>query len=158
MCSKCGSSFDDASRFCSHCGSLPQPSKPFSYGGSIVLGIALLAFAVIWKMVSLAPPERSIQAVTPEPPDDAAVLITNCGQPDADQPDSKNGIQVRSLLYKKARVKAVFVHADFTSRWKTQSIVDTKTLKPLSPDKISKRLPCAVSKRNSSPEDQNSTR
>jgi hypothetical protein len=142
-CSTCGLSVDDASQFCSHCGSLPKPSKPFSYGSSVVLGIALLVFAVVCEVVPLAPPASSTPAVAPEPPDDAAVLITNCGQPDADKPDSKNGTQSRSLLYQKARVKAVFVRADSSSRWKTQAMLDSKTLKSLTTEKLAKRLPCA---------------
>lgn len=107
-----------------------------------MLGIALLAFVVIWEAVSLTPPAASTQSVTPEPPDDAVVLITNCGQPDADKPDSKNGMQSRSLLYQRARVKAVFVRADSSSRWKTQAMLDPKTLKPLTTEKVAKRLPC----------------
>lgn len=142
-CSTCGSSADDALRFCSYCGSLSQQSKPFLYGGSVTLGIALLVFALIWELVSLAPPATSPQIVTPEPPDDAAVLITNCGQPDADKPDSKNGTQSRSLLYQKARVKVVFVRADSSSPWKTQAMLDPRTLKPLTTEKLAKRLPCA---------------
>jgi hypothetical protein len=109
-----------------------------------VLGIALLAFAVIWELVSLAPPAASTQSVTPEPPDEAAVLIANCGQPDADKPDSKDGTQSRSLLYQKARVKAVFVRTDSSSRWKTQAMLDPKTLKPLTAEKVAKRLPCST--------------
>jgi hypothetical protein len=149
-CSTCGLSVDDALRFCSHCGSLSQQSKPFSYGGSVVLGIALLVFAVVCEVVPLAPPRAtSTQTVTPEPPDDAAVLLTNCGQPDADKPDSKNGTQSRSLLYQKARVKAVFVRADSSSRWKTQAMLDPKTLKSLTTEKLAKRLPCASGKPSS---------
>jgi hypothetical protein len=97
----------------------------------VVLGITLLAFVAIWEIVSLAPPAASTQVVSPEPPDDRATLIANCGQPDADKPDSKNGMPSRSLLYQKARVKAVFIRADSSSRWKMQAMLDPKTLKPL---------------------------
>jgi hypothetical protein len=145
-CSTCGSSLEEAARFCSRCGFPSQRPKPFLYGGSIMLGIVLLVFAVIWELVSLAPPATNTQAVTPEPPDDAAVLITNCGQPDSDKLDSKNGTQVRSLLYQKAKVKAVFVRSDSSSQWKTQAMLDPKTLKPLTPDRLAKRLPCASGK------------
>jgi|SRR5882724_2057107 len=147
-CSTCKSSFEDASRFCSHCGSLPERSKPFLYGSSIVLGIALLAFVGIWEIVSLAPPAASTQPVAPEPPDDAAAFITNCGLPDADKPDNKSGMPTRSLLYQKARVKAVFIRADSSPRWKTQAMLDPKTLKPLTTAKLTKRLPCALSKQD----------
>ena len=145
-CSTCGSSLDDASRFCPQCGSLLERSKPFLYGSSVVLGVALLAFVVIWEIVSLAPPAASTQAVVPEPPDDAATLITNCGRPDADKFETKNGMPSRSLLYQKARIKAVFVRADSSSRWKMQAVLDTRKLKPLTNETLIKRMPCVLSK------------
>ncbi|HEY8224240.1 MAG TPA: hypothetical protein VIG25_03105 [Pyrinomonadaceae bacterium] len=114
-----------------------------------MLGLALFAFVAIWKVVSLVPPAASSQPIMPDPPDDAATLITNCGQPDADKPDSKNGMSSRSLLYQKARVKAVFVRADSSSRWKMQAMLDPKTLKPLTTERLTKRLPCALSKQES---------
>jgi hypothetical protein len=120
-----------------------------------VLGVALLVFVAIREIISLAPPAVSTQAVAPEPPDDVAVLIANCGQPDSDKPDSKNGMSYRSLLYQKARVKAVFIRADSSSRWKTQAMLDSKTLKPLTAEKAAKRLPCALSKSSGN---QNGTR
>ena len=123
-----------------------------------MLGVALLAFVVIWEIVSLAPPAASTQAVVPELPDDVATLIRNCGQPDADKPYSKNGMPSRSLLYQKARVMAVFIRADSSSRWKTQARLDPKTLKPLTTEKLTKRLPCALSKQDSSSRSQNGTR
>jgi hypothetical protein len=145
-CSTCGASFDNGSPFCSQCGSLPQQSKRFLYGGSLVLGFGLLAFAVMWGLFSHLPPEAATQAVKPKPPDDAAVLIANCGQPDTDQPDSKNPTLNRSLLFAKARVKAVFVRPDSAADWKMQAMLDSKTLKPLTPERLAKRLPCALPK------------
>jgi hypothetical protein len=144
-CSVCGASSDDISPFCPRCGSLPQRAKSFSYGSSIALGLALLALVVIWQLVLLAPPASSIPA-TPPPPDDAAAFITSCGQPDADKPVTNNGTESRSLLYRKARVKAEFVRPDSSSRWKTQAMLDAATLKPLTPEKLAKRLPCASGK------------
>jgi hypothetical protein len=123
-----------------------------------VLGITLLAFVAIWEIVSLAPPAASTQVVSPEPPDDRATLIANCGQPDADKFEAKNGIPSRSLLYQKVRVKAVFVRADASSRWRMQAMFDPKTLKPLTTQRVAKRLPCALSKQDSISGNQNGTR
>lgn len=157
-CSTCGSSFDNASRFCPKCGLLPQQAKSFSYSGSVMLGIALLALAAIWKVVSLAPSATMVPAVTLDPPDDAAVLVTNCGQPDADNFDVRNGTQGRSLLYQKAKVKAVFTRSDSSARWKMQAMLDLKTLKPLMPDKLARRMPCTSSKASSDTVNQTGVR
>jgi hypothetical protein len=142
-CSQCGLPLDTASQFCSRCGALPQKSKPFLYSGSVVLGIALLALAGIWELVSVeSPPASHQQVVVSAPPDDATVFITNCGLPDKDTPETTNGLESRSLLYRKARVTAIFVRSE-SSRWKTQAMVDPKSLKAITPDRLAKRLPCA---------------
>lgn len=146
ICSRCGSGLDDRSPFCSYCGFLARESKHLSYSASVVLGIALMMFALVWQLISLAPPTTTTQVITPEPPDDAAVFIQNCGQPDADKPEIKNGLQSRSLLYRKAKVNVVFVRADWASRWTRQAIIDLTTRKPLPADKLAKRLPCASGK------------
>ena len=145
-CSTCGMSFDNASRFCPKCGSLPEQAKSFSYGGSVVVAVVLIAVVLMWELGSLAPSRAITQTATPQAPDDAAMLITNCGQPDADVPDISNTLQRRSLLYQKSKVKAVFVRSEPSSRWKTQVMLDTKTLQPLTTDKLAKRMPCALSK------------
>src|SRR6266436_2839786 len=125
-CSKCGLPLDTGSQFCSRCGTLPQKSKPFLYGGSVILGIALIALAGIWELVTVeSPPASHQQVIVPEPPDDATVLLANCGSPDEDTPEITNGLQSRSLLYRKARVKAIFVRSEST-RWKKQAMVDPK--------------------------------
>jgi hypothetical protein len=142
-CSQCGLPFDSASRFCSRCGTLPQESRPFLYGGSILLGIALMVFAGIWW--SLEPPLKNTEHVVAaiEAPDDVAVFITNCGTPDADKLERNiNGLEFRSLLYRKARVIAVFGRSEGAG-WKKYSIVDPKTLKPLTAERLGKRLPCS---------------
>lgn len=146
ICSTCKSSLDDTSRFCSRCGSLPERSKPFLYSSSVMLGIALLAFVASSKIIMLTPPAASTQAVVHEPPDEAATLITNCGQPEADKTNTDNGRATRSLLYQKARVKVVFIRADSSPRWKMQAMIDPKTLKPLTSERLTKRFPCALSK------------
>jgi TonB family protein len=50
----------------------------------------------------------------------------------------------RSLVYRNAGVKAIF-NRDGSSgqRWKLQGLVDAKTLKPLSADKLARRFSCA---------------
>ena len=111
----------------------------------------MLALAVIWKVVSVLPSAATAPTVMQKPPDDAAVLISNCGQPDADKLDTKSGEEARSMLYKKARVEAVFMRPDSTSQWKTPVMRDPKTLKPLAAETLAKRLPCAVAKTTPTP-------
>jgi hypothetical protein len=143
-CSTCESSYNDAARFCPRCGSLGQPSKPFLYSGSIVLGVALFFMVLLWRVGSLAPTAVTTPTPTPEPPDDVAILISHCGQPDSDKgaSDSQTRAITRSLLYRKARVTAVFIHAEGSSRWKVKNVLDLRTLNPLTGKKLTTRLPC----------------
>lgn len=149
-CPTCGTSLDGAVWFCPHCGSLPSPPTPFSHGNSIILAVVLFLFVIVWKAVTIVPTTtQTTQPVIPEPPDGAAVLISHCGQPDLDNAGAGNGAQEemvkRSLLYRKGRLKMVFVRVTPSSPWRMQGAVDARTLKPLRSEQVAKRLPCAAS-------------
>lgn len=147
-CSICNTAYGDGVPFCPKCGSLPGKPARRSYVGSVLLGVALLALAVLWKFVaSQAVLIEKPATVVPPPPDDAATLVTKCGLPDSDTLAEVSGLPqnpTRSLVYRKARVKAVFHHVG-SSRdgWQLQGMLDAKTSKPIGPDKVTKRLPCA---------------
>jgi hypothetical protein len=73
------------------------------------------------------------------------MIITACGKPDTDEsevprPDPNR----RWLIYRKARVRAMFVRPSVNVPWKREGMLDNKTLRPLAPEVLTKRLPCAV--------------
>src|SRR5437016_10542823 len=82
-------------------------------------------------------------------PDEAAMLISKCGEPDLDHSAEKDkptpNPNRRWLIYSKARVKAVFIRPSATEPWKSEALLDTKTQKPLAPEFLARRLPCANS-------------
>jgi hypothetical protein len=145
-CAICDSSYDDGALFCPHCGSIRQQKTRGWYGGSILLAVALLMLAVLWRIVAL-PPSTAEKPVVPQPPDEAAMLIAKCGPADSDERTNSGGSpgsEIRSLVFQKARVKAVFNRADPSAHgWKLRAMLDAKTQKPLAVDRLAKRLPCA---------------
>ena len=134
--------------FCPNCGARTQAQRPISYAGSIVLGVGLLALMFFWQIASVPTPANPAQSVSQPPPDEAAMLIAACGKPDSDH--SAENDQPRSdpnrrwLIYRKARVRGMFVRSGANAPWKRQAMQDTKTLRPLAPEALTKRLPCAV--------------
>ena len=141
-CSLCGSSLDEASHFCPRCGALTrQPKRPL-YGAPFLLALVLVLIVVVGKLIQMAPPQQ--EAVMPTAPDEAAVFIRKCGQPDVDNAEDRSGtMNRRSLLYRKAKVQAVFIRSE-SEQWKVQVMLDSRTLKPLTPQTLAKRLPCAA--------------
>lgn len=148
ICPTCNSGCDDRALFCLHCGSLPRKKEQHFWGGSILLAVVLFGLVGTWKFVVLLPPTTSTERVVPVPPDEAAIFISKCGYPDSDklandtvQPENAT----RSLLYQKARVKVVFGHP-FASQqgWELRAMLDPRTLKQLTADKLKKRLPCST--------------
>jgi hypothetical protein len=111
------------------------------------LAAALLILVGVWQFASQQPPASRPVPVTPETPDDVTLLIQECGHPDADAPSSQKyasaTVETRSVVYRTAKVKAVFIGGD-RGRWKAQGFFDPKTQKPLSKEQLEKRLPCAV--------------
>jgi hypothetical protein len=147
-CVTCNSQYADATPFCPNCGSLPKQQARSSYLGSILFGAGLLALILVWQVASLPTmTTKDRPPVVPEPPDEAAALIASCGSPDLDRMSpSHDQVQTstRSLVYKHARVKAVFTRDGSAAHgWKLQGMVNPSTLKPLTADKVAKRLPCA---------------
>jgi hypothetical protein len=147
-CSTCNSSCGDGVLFCPRCGSLFQRPERKSYAGSVLLGAALLLLAVVWKFAASQMALVDNQPIiVPPPPDDAATLITKCGQPDSDKLGGPPQSATRALVYQKARVQAVFHHdGSSESGWRLQAMIDARTLKPIAPEKMAKRLPCATPK------------
>jgi len=147
-CLNCKSQCLDTALYCPSCGSLRQSQPRYSYSGSILFGIGLLGFIAIWEIATLVPTSNGNAAqIAPEPPDEAAVLIASCGKPDVDRVAPGKGVSEsnRLFIYRKAGVKITFGSESASSvRWKRLSIVDSKTSKPLTTEKIAKRLPCAT--------------
>ena len=133
-CSICNSSYDGGALFCPHCGSARQQKTRGLYGGSVLLAIALLMLAVLWRIVALAP-STAERAVVTQPPDQAAMLVSTCGPADSDKITNVSGLpgnEIRSLVFQKAKVRAVFSRADSPSNgWKLQGMFDVKTRTPL---------------------------
>lgn len=147
-CSLCSSSYPDPAQFCPSCGAVPIEPKRIPYGGSILLSIVLITLIVFWKIAMLASlAQEGQQSVLVEPPDEAAILIAKCGNPDSDKliDNSPSQGATRSLSYRKKRVSVVFVHpGNGKVGWRTEAIMDAKTMKPLSENALAKRLPCAA--------------
>jgi len=76
------------------------------------------------------------------------MIIAACGKPDSDHSAENDKLRpdpnLRWLIYRRARVRATFVRSSANAPWKRQDMVDTKTLRPLAPEVLTKRLPCAV--------------
>jgi len=150
QCTECSSTYRVGAPFCPNCGAQTKPPKPVSYANSIVLGVGLLALVLFWQIASVPTPTNPAQSVSqpPPPPDEVAMIIAACGKPDSDhsaendepRPDPNR----RWLIYRKARVRAMFVRSGANAPWRRQTMLDTKTLRPLAPDVLTKRLPCAV--------------
>jgi hypothetical protein len=95
--------------------------------------------------------EEAIREIpTPTPTlDGAATLIQHCGKPDMDSvipaTAQTKGIERFALLYRSARVRAMFERNSPQSPdgWKSVGYFDSISRKPLSPQQLAKRLPCA---------------
>jgi hypothetical protein len=102
--------------------------------------------ALLWRIAAL-PPSTVEKPVVPQPPDEAALLVTKCGPADSDETTNGTGLpgnEIRSLVFQKAKVRAVFNRADSSGNgWKLRAMLDVKTRKPLAADRLAKRLPCA---------------
>jgi hypothetical protein len=146
-CAVCHSAYDNSALFCPNCGAAPGEPGHSIYGGSLLLAIGLLVLVGVWQLASLRAPVTKTAPVRPESPDDATLLIQRCGRPDADalgsHKDTLGDVGTRALIYRNAKVSAVFKGGDET-RWKAQGFFDTRTQKPLSNEQLVKRLPCAV--------------
>jgi hypothetical protein len=113
-------------------------------------GIGLLAVLFYWATLN-----GNIQTATPIPSptpvlDAAARFVQHCGKPDMNsvipaslQPKAP---ERWSLLYRSARVKAVFERDSPQSLdgWKNIRYFDPASRKQLNSQQVLKRLPCAV--------------
>jgi hypothetical protein len=146
QCTECSSTYQVGAAFCPNCGTQTKPPKSISYASSIMLGIGLLALVLFWQTASIPTPANTARIVShPLPPDEAAMIITACGKPDADENDApRPDPNRRWLIYRKARVRTMFVRPSANVPWKREAMLDSKTLRPLAPEVLTKRLPCAV--------------
>lgn len=142
-CLTCGSQLSEVTAFCTECGSLPQLHKHSNWKQSVAFGFGLLMFAVLWKLLLLAP---SAQPARPMRQDATAIFLRDCGSPDLDKVEIRNGAQYRSLIYQRARIKAVFMRSDSAGQWSKGAVLDAKTLQLLQPEEVTRRLPCASPK------------
>jgi hypothetical protein len=114
--------------------------------------VGLLAVLVYWSAVTTSQEDAARATPTPTPALDAAErLIQQCGRPDVQSPipakPNTNQLERESLLYRSARVKAVFERDSPQSLdgWKNVKYLDPTSGKQLTPQQIAKRIPCAVS-------------
>jgi hypothetical protein len=145
QCPNCKGTYQAGMAFCPTCGTRTEASGQISYTSSILLGIGLISLILIWQLASVPTPANTAGTVAPPPPpDEAAMLIKACGMPDIDSAE-KPGADPnrRSLVYRKARVKAIFGRNG--GSWRREAILDTKNHKELKADVVKRRLPCSES-------------
>jgi hypothetical protein len=145
-CATCKEQLSDSAVYCPRCASIREPQSRFSYAASILFGFGLLLLVLIWKLATMSSaPNVNSPQVAPKLLDEPAGLITSCGTPDVDKTISQNPAQQpnRVLIYRKAGVKVTFGRPNPSARWMLKSAIDQKTTKPLTNEKLLKRLPCA---------------
>ena len=146
-CAKCNSEIQPRQDYCLGCGRLTSPRLGVSYGTSWICALCGLAIVLILWTIPHSP-----ETVTPSVPvqaariqDDAAALVSKCGQPDKDTivPANKKTktSEKRWILYQHAMVKASFERS--TDGWKNIGYFDMTRKKKLTPLKLTQRLPCA---------------
>jgi hypothetical protein len=113
--------------------------------------VGLLSVGVYWVAVTASQEEAARATPTPTPALDAAArLVQQCGRPDGQNPipakPHTKQLERQSLLYKSARVKAVFERDSPQSAdgWKNVKYLDPISGKQLNSQQIAKRLPCSV--------------
>ncbi len=152
-CPNCAADFQQGWPYCPACGKVPKVSDGPSYQAVWLFAlIGLLAVGFYW-VASTANKEAAIRA-TPSPTpvlDAAGQFVQHCGKPDGQtflpaKPQTRQ-LERTSLLYRSARVKAVFERDSPQSPdgWKSVKYLDPASGKQLNSQQIVKRLPCAVS-------------
>jgi len=86
------------------------------------LHIPIQTSALFGSIPLLAPLATDAKPSIPQPPDDAAMLIAKCGEPDADKsgelPSRRTQTVTRSLLYRKGGWPTYFPLGVYPSRWR----------------------------------------
>src|SRR5438132_9394531 len=97
--------------FCQTCSARTEAPEPISYRSSVILGIVLFLLTLFWQIASVPTPVSTAESVSKPAPDEAAMLISKCGEPDLDHSAEKDkptpNHNRRWLIYSKARAKAV---------------------------------------------------
>ena len=151
-CPNCAAEIEQGSPYCPSCGKIPKvPAGPSYQAAWLFAVFGLLAVGIYWAALT-ANKEDAIRA-TPSPtptPDAAVLLVQHCGNPDGlsflpAQPKKKQ-LERKSMLYRSARVRAVFERDTPQSPdgWKNVKYFDSVSGKQLNAQKIPNRLPCAV--------------
>jgi len=153
-CKECGNEISTDAKICPHCGKRTGMSK--SSGCLLIFALIILVLIILAKIADVGnEPSTSHQTPITQPSDDAALLLSRCGKPDADDSTAYDNprppIPTRWLEYRKAHVKALFIPSGATDapppyQWKSIGATDPRTRKPLSPEEAFKRLPCWRSK------------
>jgi len=141
-CSTCQAQLSESAPFCPRCGASPRKPLGFSYTGSILFAITLFFIIFIWWASLNLGPATQTKSVVQDPPNETATVIARCGMPDTDKTEGVSTTTSRSLTYRKAHVTFLFVRALSGQGWKLQSTLDSRTLKPITPERMAKRLPC----------------
>ncbi len=158
-CPHCAADFQQGWPYCPSCGKVPRVAAGPSYYAVWLFAILGLGAVGIYWIAYTAASEQAIQATpTPTPFLDAAARLTrDCGQPTGQtflpaKPQNKQH-ERNTMVYKSARVKAVFERDSPQSSdgWKNVKYFDAASGKPLIPQQVAKRLPCAVSAPHQSP-------
>lgn len=151
-CPSCAAEIQGDRPYCPSCGKSPKVVSGPSYRATWIFAFVGLLVILFYWMAITGNDQPASSAPPPRPTlDDAAKLIANCGKPDADSiTPAKLRPKVperRTLLYKSAKVRAVFQKdaAQPTAGWKSARYLDPTSMKQLNQQQVSKRLPCAVS-------------
>src|SRR5438094_7631957 len=146
QCTECSSTYHSGALFCPNCGIRTRALQPVSYASTIALGVGLFVLVFFWQIASVpTPPANTAQVVSQPPyPDEAALIIAACGKPDSDHSADNDELRPdpnrRSLIYRRARVKAMFSRREMNAPWRRQAVLDTRTLRPLAPEVLTQRL------------------
>jgi hypothetical protein len=151
-CPSCAAEIPEGRPYCLTCGKVPAVPAGPTYGATwMFAGIGLLAVLIYWAAMN-GNTQTAAPAPSPTPVLDAAArFVQHCGKPDMDsaipaslQPKAP---ERRSLLYRSARVRAVFERdaPQSSDGWKNVKYFDAASRKQLNSQQVLKRLPCVAS-------------
>lgn len=159
-CSHCGAQVVGAGTFCAECGKsvAGAPSSTSSFAATPMRSVSRKSIAIVLGIVFVLMMMAKSCGDTTTPvavsaPDDATLMVSNCGAPDVDDSTANDNprppIPIRILEYKSLNVRFTFMPSGDTSvgapppyRWTYLAVQDTVTNQPLDVQIASKRMPC----------------